>query len=262
MTARPPILNRHLPRRPWLLPHAHRLPGTAPVAPDDWLWQLDSYPAQMAERERLLAERREAVLALAPGAEAAARELYDEALGLLKSRPGFTQEAGTMRCPDGRSVPLDRDAPLETLGRIVQEDLCLLVKPDGADEHLLAGAVLCFPASWTLAEKLGRPLGAIHTPVRAYDAVLAARVQRLLDGIRPGRPLSRCNALFYDDPALFQPRTESDPRPAGGTEARFFRSERQCLLRLPETGAVVFSIHTILLERVSLTESDLEALSK
>ncbi|RYH09275.1 DUF3445 domain-containing protein [Tropicimonas sp. IMCC6043] len=256
----PPILNRHLPHRPWRLPQARRLPGTAPIGIDDWLWQLDSYPAQMAERERLLAEDPAAVLALLPAADAPVRELYDLVLGLLQRRPGFARQGDVMRCPDGRSVHLDRSDPLRTLGRLVQEDLCLLVKPEGAAEHLLAGAVLCFPASWTLSEKLGRPMAAIHVPVDVYDATLAARVQRLLDNIRPGQPLARSNALFYDDPALFQPRPEDDPRPAGGPDARFFRSERQCLLRLPESGAVVFSIHTVLLDRAGLEAADLAVL--
>ncbi|MDV7143818.1 DUF3445 domain-containing protein [Tropicimonas sp. TH_r6] len=255
-----PILNDELPARPWCLPQAGRLPGIAPIEMSDWLWQLDTYAAQMAERERLLEKCPEKVLALQADARPAAEELFDLVLAQLETRPGFVREAGTLHCPDGRSVALDRSAPLRTLGRLVQEDLCLLVKPEGDDEHLLAGAVLCFPASWTLAEKIGRPMLAIHIPVEVYDETLARRVQRLLDGVRPDRPLARSNAFFYDDPALFQPRPELDPRPAGGPTAAFFRSERQCLIRLPESGAVAFSIHTILLARSALTVEDRAAL--
>ena len=39
-----------------------------------------------------------------------------------------------MRRPDGVLVPLD-GPPLITAGRLVQEDLCLLEKPDGEAEH-------------------------------------------------------------------------------------------------------------------------------
>ena len=73
---------------------------------------------------------------------------------------------------------------------------------------------------------------------------LARRVQRLFDALHPDRPLWRANALFYHDPALYQPRREDDPRPAPPGRADYLRSERQSLLRLPETRAVVFSIHT------------------
>jgi len=69
-------------------------------------------------------------------------------------------------------------------------------------------------------------------------------VQRLFDGVRAGRPMWRANLLRYDAPDLHQPRTEDDPRPAGGPDAKYARSERQSVLRLPETGAVVFAIHT------------------
>ncbi len=42
---------------------------------------------------------------------------------------------------------------------------------------------------------------------------------------------------------LHQPRVEFDTRPYA-TERLYMRSERQCILRLPETQAVVFSIHS------------------
>ncbi len=136
-----------------------------------------------------------------------------------------------------------------TLARLVQEDLCLMQRR--GDEHVLAGAALCFPASWTLTEKLGRPMVSIHLPVEEYDATLARRVQRLLDGVRDGAPLWRSNALWYDDPALYQPRAENAPRPETPVAASFgyLRSERQCLVRLPQSNAVAFSIHTYVLAR-------------
>ena len=90
----------------------------------------------------------------------------------------------------------------------------------------------------------------IHEPVREYDATLARRVQRLLDGVRAGRPLWRFNVLTYADPALFQPRSAQAPRRSQDGEGHSYRrSERQCLLRLPRTGAVAFSIHTYVVRR-------------
>ena len=82
---------------------------------------------------------------------------------------------------------------------------------------------------------------------------MARRVQRLFDAIRPGRPLWRANAHFYDDPALFSPRSERDPRTPVRHPAPYVRSERQCLLRLPDSGAVLFSIHTYLVRQRDLT---------
>jgi hypothetical protein len=146
-----------------------------------------------------------------------------------------------VRRPDGVEVRLDPRFPLVTLGRLVQEDLCLMEKQ--GEESVLTGAILCFPASWTLGQKIGKPMTGIHRPVHHYDEGLAQRVQRLFDMVRVGQPLERYNALVYDDPTLHQPRVEFDTRPYA-TERLFMRSERQCILRLPETQAVVFSIHS------------------
>ena len=74
-------------------------------------------------------------------------------------------------------------------------------------EHVLTGACLCFPASWALSEKLGRPLIGIHRTVPVYQEDLARRVQRMFDVIRVDQPLWRMNALVYANPALHQPAT-------------------------------------------------------
>ncbi|MGR3813194.1 MAG: heme-dependent oxidative N-demethylase family protein, partial [Cognatishimia activa] len=148
--------------------------------------------------------------------------------------------------PDGRAVALNYKDPLGTLAQLVQEDFCILQKQ--GNEHVLTGALLCFPASWTLAEKFMRPLVRIHKPVRSYDANIAKRVQRLFDGVRVGRPVWRFNALHYADAELFHPRTEDAPREDDHREQSFLRSERQVIMRLPETDAVVFAIHTYVVE--------------
>lgn len=226
-----------------------RLPGIAPLAMREWLLIDEVFAAQMAERARLLRARRGEVLALTPGAEAACAELLDFVLGWLSEHaPGYVLSARSVRRPDGADVVIDRNDPLGTLGHLVQEDLCVLERRD--DEHVLSAAVLCFPASWRLADKIGRPLRAIHQPVPQYDAGLARRVQRLFDGVQPGRPLWRFNLLAYAEPELFQPVSRRQPQ---GVEEQadypFIRSERQCVLRLPRTRACVFSIHSYVLRR-------------
>lgn len=217
-----------------------RLPAMQPVA-GPWVTVDAAYSDQIAEKARLLAECRDDVLARLPGTAAVEAEALETVLQEVAGLPGFRRAHGVMCCPDGREVPLAGD-PLGVIAALIQEDICLLEKR--GSEHVLVAALLCFPASWTLAEKLGRPLTAIHKPVAPYDEGIARRVQRLFDGVQPGRPLWRANLLAYDDPALFQPRTEADPRPVGGPDACWWRSERQTVLRLPETGAVVFAIHT------------------
>ena len=213
-----------------------RLPGTQPCDADDWLRVDEVYAAQMAYRAQLLAERAEAVLYENDTTRAVAGEVLTEALKILPGL-GFSVQGDIVTCPDGRIVSLNRDCPLHTLGHLVQEDICVLEKR--GDEHVMTSAVLCFPANWRLAEKINRPLTGIHEPVDEYDANLARRVQRLFDGVQVGRPLWRFNKLPYLDADLHQPRKR-----AVVDEMPYVRSERQCILRMPKSGAVVFTIHT------------------
>lgn len=252
-----PILQSRLPFCPWMDPRTARLPGVMPMVGDDWLRVDDAFAGQLALRDRLFATVPDRVHALLDDGQGAATELYQSILTRLAHRPGYRVGQASALRPDGIEVPLDRDQPLLTLGRLVQEDLCVLER--AGDVHRLTGAALCFPASWSLAEKIGRPLISIHAPVRGYDAEIAARVQRMFDAIRPEQPLWRMNALVYVDPTLHQPRREADPR----TDRRgggFVRSERQCFVRLPQSRAVVFSIHTYVVRIETLSALERAAL--
>ena len=244
-----PVYQSALPFLPWMDPRTARLPGVLPVEGDDWLRVDDAFAGQMALRDRLIAGRPGVVHGLLPEGRGAAEELLALVLARLGRTAGYRVGAGVVQRPDGVEVAVDPGAPLMTLGRLVQEDLCLMEA--AGEEHRLTGAILCFPASWTLAEKLGRPLTGIHLPVRPYDEGVARRVQRMFDAIRPEQPLWRMNYLTYDDWALHQPRREGERRPRP-TAHVYVRCERQCLLRLPQTRAVVFSIHTYVVRAETL----------
>ncbi|MGV6804148.1 MAG: heme-dependent oxidative N-demethylase family protein [Ruegeria sp.] len=242
-----PILQEKL---PYDIEPGRKLPGIGPTTLSEWLRQDEAFGAQMQRRKDILTSRRSDVLALDSDAAEAAVELLNLVLALVY--PGTVDHVVRM---DGVHVEIDRSRPLDTLCQIVQEDFCILQKR--GDEHVLTGAILCFPASWRLSEKFMRPLIAIHDPVASYDADIARRVQRLFDGIQAERPLWRFNALWYEDPELYQPRSANAPRQKRdrGT-ANFLRSERQTLVRLPETQAVVFSIHTYVLPMNRLPEME------
>jgi dimethylamine monooxygenase subunit A len=252
------ILQSHLPFLPWMDARTARLPGVLPIAPgEDWLTVDDGFGGQMAERDRLIADDPALVVAMLPGARPAAEELYAAVLDKIGTMPGYRLAPGQVTRPDCVTVELDPNRPMATLGRLVQEDLCLMEA--GPDGHILTAAALCFPASWTLAQKLGRSLMGIHEPVPPYSDDIGRRVQRMFDAIRPDQPLWRMNYLTYDDPALHQPRLEGQRRPQ--PQGHFFvRSERQCFVRLPHSRAVVFSIHTYVVRAETLTENEVAAL--
>jgi hypothetical protein len=127
----------------------------------------------------------------------------------------------------------------------VAEDLCLLQSSGSC--HVLIGATLCSPARWRLAEKIGRPLDAIHEPVPGYEDALGQKVEQFFAALKPGRLVGRFNWGIADDPSPFQPIAPATRRaltPANVGQNLWLRVERQTLRRLPKTGAVVFTIRT------------------
>ncbi len=247
------ILQDHLPFAPWMQAASARMPGVQPIAMADWLQVDEAYDAQLAEKARLLKVRASEVLALSEAAKPAVQELLGVVLTQLEARADFIVKSDCVIRPDDQPVPIRRDKPLETLAEMVQEDFAILMKEGG--EHILRGALIGFPASWSLSEKLGRPLSVIHAPVESYTSDMARRVQRLFDAARAGEPLMRANALIYVEPELFQPRPAGVAKPGAEGDPAYLRSERQVILRLPETDAVVFSIHTYVVAWGDLTEA-------
>ncbi len=254
-----PILQKSLPFAPWGDPRTRRLPGVMPL--DDianWLQIDDAYAAQMALRDQLIAEKPDAVHGVTDQASAAMAELYAMVLPLLPAL-GFRIAGNVATRPDGVEVPLHADQPLLTLGRLVQEDFCIMQDGD-AGEHVLSAAILCFPAGWMLAEKLGRAMMRIHAPVPRYDQEIGHRVQRMMSLVRPDAPLWRANA-HHSRAGLHNPLSEAAPRDVDAGSLPYVRSERQTFVRLPHSRAVVFSIHTYLVRLQDLSSAQAAALA-
>lgn len=230
----------------------HRLAmGLRSLKPAEWIEIDGRYALEMAEKDRLLAERHGDVVAAAPGSEAAAAEARDMLAAHLPDRfPDlFRRENGLLHGPRGRLWTADDDglAPLDLAGRWVQEDLCLMQRRD--EGWVLTAASLCFPNRWRLADKVGRPMGTIHTPVPEYAKRLETPVDRFFDKLAPDRAVWRLNWTLMTGSALFQPSGHGtvtgealtvDDMPG----ALVHRVERQTLRKLPRSGAVLFTIRT------------------
>lgn len=130
----------------------------------------------------------------------------------------------------------------------VHEDLCLLTKREGEDVYRLIGAAVAWPSDWHPSEKIGLPLRALHAPIAGYEEQLATGVDRFMETLRPGPIYGRCNWFIA---ATGERRWLPDCPPAeafayvtpyNAGETLFVRSERQTLRRLPQTGAILFSI--------------------
>ena len=219
-----------------------KLPDVMPLKPHEWLIFDDAYSDQMAKREDLLKNNND-VIVLDNNSQAVARELLTILLQFLRKAYDFEVSEKQVITRDKRTGKIDYEKPLLTCGLLVQNDFCLMEKRNG--QHMLSAAVLCFPANWRLLEKFMRPLVSIHINVPEYSSEIEKRVNRIFDGIRVDQPMWRFNLLEYSDPTLYQPYRLSPDQAAS-----YIRSERQTFLKLPETGAVVFGIHTFVLKKV------------
>ena len=132
------------------------------------------------------------------------------------------------------------------------EDLCLLTpSPSGRkDEEVyrLIGAAVAWPSDWHPAEKIGLPLRALHAPIQGYEEQLATGVDRFMATLRPGPIYGRCNWFMAATgerrwlPGRPPQEAFAHVTPENAGSTLFVRSERQTLRRLPQTGAILFTI--------------------
>ena len=206
--------------------------GLARIDEARWLLPDDQRDHELSLRRSLVRDRRADVVAALPGTESASAEV----LALVQAwEQAFS--------PHHADEALRDEHPLVAAGLRTQEDL--VVMAPHADGYHLDAAVLCCPSHWRLRDKVGGSALAIHGPVPGYDVDLAEKVDRFLDRLRPGVIVARRNWSVHDDDALFAPDPPRHPVPVPADEVGerlWLRSERQTLRRLPQSGAVLFTI--------------------
>lgn len=224
--------------------------GTKPLPMADWLEPDHAIAPQLLEKARLMRERQADIFAELPESRAAQAELLDLLVTHLPAR--FPDQwRHTNLCmqvgPTGDRVALDTgESPLLTAGKLVQDDLLILQRND-TGWRLTAGS-LCFPSSWVLAEKLGQRLDSIHQPVPGFGPGTrqAEIMARMFDAMRPETPMIRWNFSLYGDDRLFHPDLSGPAQRRFGhgekADPVYLRVERQTLRKLPQTGAIAFSI--------------------
>lgn len=185
----------------------------------------------LAERQRWLNQEPERYASLLPeGAP-----LLDEMLGEL-------QNAG-LKSALPKFAGADRASQtLLATGQSLEPDFLLLKHGDDGP-RLVAGCV-CFPSSWSLAEKMGRPLEWIHDVVPGLNQQLGARIGTFLRRMAPGIAWQRANWGLSRLSELNQHPARNLPRLDATVTANeiWFRVEEQALVALPKSGGVLFGI--------------------
>ena len=228
--------------------------GLKKLEPGEWLIVDEDFGQFHANKLHVRNIHGDKVYAALPGSEPAQQELQQLVLGHLTNEHSNTYEiSGSNIKHKARALNWSLgDESLWQTSLWVQEDICLMELRDG--EYCLTAASVCAPSNWPLEQKIGRSLDDIHGPVPGYGQQLSRRVNRLFANLRPDRPLFRFNWSVQQYPELFW-RKDLDKQPAQldlnkgwekgfgqGANALFWRVERQTLRRLPQSGAIVFTI--------------------
>ena len=150
--------------------------------------------------------------------------------------------------------------------RARHEDMCLLTRREGEDQHRLVGAAVAWPSDWSPAEKLGLPLRALHAPIQGYEEQLASGVDHFMAKLKPGAIYGRANWFIAATGAMrwvAKPpeRAFAHITPQNAGETLFVRSERQTLRRLPETQAILFTIGVYVAPLGSLSPTNVRRLA-
>ncbi|GBQ31242.1 heme-dependent oxidative N-demethylase family protein [Gluconacetobacter azotocaptans] len=227
----------------------------------------ETYAAELAERRDILARDPSRHVEL-PHMRAASwdallwglRELAatDPAMTLDRQGDGHVwtnRRLGTrqaFRYGDDASLPM---GPLMFLGSQIQEDIVLL---DQREDRLWADAgCVTFASNWSMAFTAGMSFMEIHGPVpRDFADGAIPRAERFLIRLPAGQAYRRIN---WTSTAGYRLDTALDSYADwGASRARMadcddfadvfhMRVEVQHLVRLPESGAIVFLIRTYLL---------------
>lgn len=196
-----------------------------------------------------------------PGSLPAQFELRDRVVADLLAQHAdvFSMADGSLvDRVDGTTLEIDSPGvePLAAISQFLEEDFILLQQVDGQDQ--ITAASNAYSSSGRIVSSVGRSIPWAHKFVPTLNDQLGPRIDRVLGNIKIDAPVERFNwlltpiasRLFPEDPhaantaAVDKINAALVEDPARAGDALWIRVERQTLLRLPESGALAFSIYT------------------
>jgi hypothetical protein len=204
----------------------------------------DSFFHPTPEHGRLIAERRE-WLQRNPESYAG---LLPEGIPLLRETLAFAKSTGAFpeladaSANDTPALNHGTDACLK-LGEAWEPDF-LLLRPDASGRFQLVAGCVCFPSSWSLPEKMGRPLEEIHDVVPGLNSSIGRQIHGFLSKLGSDTAWLRSNWGLTRSPELNQHPGRKLPRldDSVSREEVWLRVEYQALVSLPQTAGVLFGI--------------------
>lgn len=198
----------------------------------------------------------------------ALKEMYKYIFNFLnKKYPKYFQiiekESAFINNITGKKFPLNpdllsKDDILRLIATNIEEDMLIMLKnpnKEQPDEYILRSTITCFAAGFNPSSKLNKNLSAIHQPVPNYETKLQFSMNKFFSRISKNEFVVRINWSVQTHGNLCAPvgnhgnkkdktiLNEIDPETLDFNKC-FLRCEKQCVTRLPETGAIMMIIRT------------------
>ena len=246
-----------------------------PLDLTDWIQIGDDYDHEMAAKTVVLRDHHDTVVATIDGIEPEAAEILEHLCDhLCATRPDWFAREGNeiVNRRRGERWPVSPGDdgswalhPLDIAGRLVQEDLALLVNREAG--LVFGGGTVCFPNRWDLSSKLGLTMAEVHAPVDRLNEQLQDPIDSFFGRLSVDKPFWRLGwgVLDTDDPYQPMDGTASVPPPIPAIgdpstgDRLFLRVERETLRRFPRTDCVLFTIRTYIRPLSHLVERPQDA---
>jgi hypothetical protein len=235
--------------------------GLRPIKAAQWMLLEPDYIAIMREKRARMADFPELYYRTLPCSFAAQQELRERvAAHLAKDYPQqFRHSGSALQCLiDGAEYYLGDESvePLQQMSRFIEEDFMLIQEIEGAP--MITAASNAYSSSGRLVASVGKNVAWAHEPVPQLTSKLGPRIDRMIGSIHTDTPCERFNWQLTPLSTKFFPHKAHDANadamrsicdalrrnPERAEELLWIRVERQTLSRLPQSRAVVFTLHT------------------
>jgi dimethylamine monooxygenase subunit A len=250
--------------------------GLRPIRPENWILIGAGHAEMMRQKCERLANQRQCYYRTLPTSLPAQRELRERIVAhLAADHPQSFEKIGSVVRSLITRQTLDLDdastEPLMQVSYLIEEDFMLLEEIEGTIQ--ITAASNAYSSSGRLVGSVGHDVEWAHEPVPQLTRKLGGKINRVLGSIHADTPCERFNwqitpmaTVFFphDDPhaanaaAMREVLVELRRDPARAGEFLWIRVERQTLMRLPDSNAVAFSLHTYS-DPLSSMQSDVES---
>jgi len=226
------------------------------MEPDWWLEVEKTYPAMIAERQRLFRENGIKVLDYLPGSELACKELMEICLQFYCARypTHFSLSSDKKTFHNNllnTTTEIKRFHPLHILLNNVPEDFAIVLRNENDGMYYFRAGVICSSLGWNVATKIGMKLAEIHQPIPDYKEKMAFSMDRFFSKMLTNSPIQRGSwglevgtPLFMqaDDPHMALRETQNPDLKISDCNLRV---DWQTLRRLPLSAGIVFNFKAL-----------------